>query len=219
MKKKTSLLTVLTAIVVIACGIADIPFLAQPTATLPPTSTSAPPTATASPQVLPTRTQTPTPGTLSTQIAPTFPPAATATPAPSATATAIPASLTPTAAIGLSGTGFNAINQSSSVFYWGACEPTTVTLTVNVTNAAQITDVVLFTRIGDKTTGGSTAWGKGVSMANVGPGVYSRTLNSEHMGITEDSWIQYQLVGTDQRDQIVARSPVFHDTLSLSPCP
>lgn len=219
MTKKTPLLSLMIVLLVLACGVTDIPFLVQPTATQPATTTPIPPTVTPSPQVLPTHTFTPTLIGPSTEIADTFPPPLTATPAATSTDTAIPPSQTATPGIGLAGTGFNAINVSNSVFYFGACQPTTATLTVTVANPAQIVDVVLFTRVSNKATGGVSAWAKGVSMTMVGPGVYSRTLNSEHMGVTEDSWIQFQLVGTDVQDQIMARSPVNHDSLSLSPCP
>ena len=158
---------------------------------------------------------------LRTDTASTFPPPFTATPAPTLTATHTAGTAeVPTAAeAGLVGTGFQAINVSSAVFYWGACDPTTTTLTATVTNPAQIDGLVLFMRVADKATGSTTGWDKGTSMAVVGPGVYSRTLNGVHMGVTRDSWIQFQLVGTDSQNKIVARSPVYHDALSLSPCP
>jgi hypothetical protein len=221
MTKTTPLLSMLIAVVLLACSATDIPYLLQPTSTPPPTATSIPPTATASLAVLPTHTLTPTLIGLRTEIAPTFPPPLTATPAPTNTATATGASVgvPTTAATGLAGTGFDAINLSSAVFYWGACEPTTVTLTATVTNPAQIDGLVLFTRVSDKATGSVTGWDKGTSMTMVGPGVYSRTLTGPHMDVTVDSWIQFQLVGSDSQNKVVARSLVYHDALSLSPCP
>ncbi len=219
MTKKPVLLLLALGIVLLACSMSDIPGLVQATATLPPSATPNPASATPSPVVFPTHTFTPTFVPLSTEVPQTATPAWTPTGADTSTATAVVPSTTATASLaGLSGTGFNAANVSAPVFYWGACQPTTATLTVTVANPAQVHDVVLFTRINDKTTGGLTPWDKGNSMALVGPGVYGRTLNGVHMGVTEDSWIQYQFVGTDSQGQVVARSPVFHDTLSLSPC-
>ncbi len=219
MTHKTRMLPIVTAILVLACGVSDIPYLIQPTPTLAPMATPVPPTATPSPQILPTHTSTPTLIAPNTEIPATFPPPDTATPADTATNTPVPATGSPTpAATELVGTGFSAVNVSSSVFYFGVCQPTTATFTVTVTNAAQIADVVLFTRVENKATGGVSSWDKGVSMTIVGPGVYSRTLNSAHMNVTEDSWIQYQFVGTDSQGAVVARSIVYHDTLSLSPC-
>lgn len=220
MGKKLSPLLFTLVIVSLACSLSDITNLVQATPTLPPTATPAPPTITPSPVIFPTHTFTPTFIALPSEAASTATPPSTPTPAETATATAVIPSLTATASLaGLSGTGFNAVNVSAAVFYWGSCQPTTSTLTVTVANPAQVADVVLFTRIDDKTTGGQTPWDKGNSMAMVGPGVFSRTLNGPHMGVSEDSWILYQFVGTDSRGQVVARSPVFHDTLSLSPCP
>ena len=221
MANKTPLLSLLIAIVILACSTTDIPFLISATPTLPPTATPIPPTATPSLAIFPTHTFTPTLIGIHTEIAPTFPPPLTATSAPTATATATAATASvPTAAgTGLAGTGFAAINLSSAVFYWGACEPTTVTVTATVTNLAQVDGLVLFTRVGNKVSGLATAWDKGTSMALVGPGVYSRTLNGVHMDVTRDSWIQFQVVGTDAQDNVVVRSPVYHDALSLSPCP
>lgn len=220
MTKKSVLLPLTLGIVLLACSVSDIPGLVQATATPPPSATPIPATLTPSPVVFPTHTFTPTLVLMSTEVPQTATLASTPTPGDTPTPTATVPTSTATASLaGLSGTGFNAANVSSSVFYWGACQPTTATLTVTVANPAQVTDVVLFTRINDKTTGGLTPWDKGASMTLVGPGVFSRTLNGTHMGVSEDSWIQYQFVGTDSKGQVVARSPVFHDTLSLSPCP
>ena len=221
MSKKAPLLSLFVALVILACSATDIPYLIPATPTLPPTATAIPPTATPSLAIFPTHTFTPTLIGIHTENAPTFPPPLTATPAPTATATttAATAGVPTAAATGLAGTGFDAINLSSAIFYWGACEPTTVTVTATVTNPAQVDGLVLFTRVGDKTSGSSTAWDKGTSMALVGPGVYSRTLNGVHMDVTRDSWIQFQLVGTDAQNIVVARSAVYHEALSLSPCP
>ncbi len=223
MTKKTLLLSMITVIVLLACSTSDIPFLAPAAPTPFPLVTAVPPTATASQAPVSAVTSTPTTAPLSTEIAPTFPPPSTATAAPTMTATAtMPTSTATATALGgtpLSGTGFDAINLSTSVFHWGACEPTTATLTASVTNPTQVTDVVLFTRLGNKTTGFGGSWAKGVSMSMVGPGVYSRTLNGPHMDVTEDTWIQFQLVGADAAGKVVARSPIYRDSLSLSPCP
>ncbi len=222
MKKNTPLRSMFITVLLLACSASDIPFLLQPTASPPPTATSLAPAATPTPQSFPTYTSTPTLIGLSTEIAPTFPSPFTATPAPITTATATagsPIASPAPSGTGLAGTGFDAINLSSAVFYWGACEPTTVTITASVTNPAQIASLVLFTRVANKATGAVSGWDKGTSMALVGPGAYSRTLNGTHMDVTKDSWIQFQLVGTDAQANVVARSAVYHDALSLSPCP
>ncbi len=222
MKKNTPLLSLLITILLLACGVSDIPSLLQQTVSTAPPATPLAPAATSAPQSTPTYTPTPTLIGLNTEIAATFPSPFTATPAP--TTPPSPLAGSPTAspnpsAAALVGTGFGAINVSSAVFYWGACEPSTVTITASVTNPAQVASLVLFTRVGNKTTGATSAWDKGTSMASVGPGAYSRTLNGNHMDVNRDSWIQFQLVGTDAQAKVVARSPVFHDVLSLSPCP
>ncbi len=218
MTKKIGILSLITALLVLACGISDIPYLIAPTPSPFPTATAVPPTP--SPQILPTHTATPTLTAPNTEVVATFPPPATATPADTATNTPVPPTGSPTpAATELVGTGFNAVNLSNNVFYFGFCQPTTVTFTVTVTNPVQIADLVLFTRFENKSTGFLTSWDKGVSMTLAGPGVYTRTLNSDHLGVTEDSWVHYQFVGTDSQGQVVARSIVYHDTLSLLHCP
>ncbi len=217
MKKQTPLLSMLVVIILLACSTSDIPYLLQSTPTLPSTATLAPPAGTPSQQVLPTRTFTPTLIGLKTEIAPTFATPFTATSAP--TSAASPTATVPTPAAGLAGTGFNAISLSSTVFYWGACEPTSVTLTATVTNPVQIKDLVLFIRFASKPSGGAGPWDKGTSMTLVGPGIYARTLTGPHLGVTQDSWVQFQIVGTDALDHVSARSPVYRDALSLSPCP
>ena len=221
MTNKKSPLYLLIAVVLLACSATDIPFLLPATPTAPPTATLHPPTSTPGLVILPTHTSTPTLIGLRTDTAPTFPPPLTATVAPTVTATepAFTAGVPTATQPGLAGTGLDAVNLSATVFYWGACDPTTVTLTATVTNPAQVDDLVIFTRVADKTTGSVGGWDKGTSMTAVGSGVYSRTLNGVHMGVSRDSWIQFQLVGTDSEKKVVARSSVYHDSLSLSPCP
>jgi len=77
---------------------------------------------------------------------------------------------------------------------------------------------VLFLRIHDK-SGGLSKWDRGTSMNSQGGGAFALTLKGSLMGITSDSWIEYQMVGTDAQNQNVARSPVFSRSLSLSHCP
>lgn len=219
MTKKTSIVSLFTALVLLACGLGDIPALIQPTAVPFVPATAIPPTTTPSPEALPTQTSAPTATATNTEVPATFPPPATATPADTETSTPVPPTGSPTAAATeLVGTGLSAVNLSTSVFYFGACQPTTVTFTATVTNPIQIADLVLFTRYENKATGRVTSWDKGASLSLAGPGVYTRTVSSAHLGVTEDSWVHYQFVGTDSQGQVVARSIVYHDTLSLSPC-
>ncbi len=222
MKHNIALLSLLITVVLLACSVSDISSLLQPTVVVLPTGTPPPPVSTPTPPSSPTYTPTPTLIGLRTEIAPTFPSPFTATTAPTITLTATAGSPSPSpnpAGAALAGTGFDAINVSAPVFHWGACEPTTVTITASVTDPAQIAGLVLFTRVGNKASGAVGSWNKGESMALVGPGAYSRMLNGVHMDVTQDSWIQFQLVGTDADAKIVARSPIYRDALSLSPCP
>ena len=56
-------------------------------------------------------------------------------------------------------------------------------------------------------------------MDNRGEGKFTYTLNASRFGDQENVWILYQLVGTDDEQKIVARSPIFPDSLSLLKCP
>ncbi len=219
---KRLIIFLIVPLLVFACSYADIPLLPQPiaTETLIPSNTPLP-TNTPQPPIPPTYTSTPT----LIGAAATFTPidAGTQTALFIATYTATPTMTSPapasSASPDLSGTGFDSVALSTDQFYSGSCEPGTATVTAQVSDPSTVLSVVLFVRFRNKSSGILTGWDHGSSMDSQGGGAFTYTLNGSKMGMYADVWVEYQLIGTDSKAQNVARSPVFSDSLSLSPCP
>lgn len=203
----------LLTVFILACSATDLPLISQPTSTplpLPDTFTPGlPPTITPTPTeigVLPSSTPTDTPAPTGTPLA------ITPTGSLLDTPTVVPIS-------SLTDSGFESINLSTNEFHWGSCSPTTVSITANVNNPSLVFSVVLFIRFRDQASGTTTRWDKGTSMKDQGLGTYAYTLDGNKLGVTVSSWVGYQIVATDKNANVVARSPVFSDSLILSPCP
>lgn len=210
------------AMSLLACSISSLPLPGAPTP-LPPTETLLPlPTSTFTPAAPPTFTFTPT----LIGAKPTVPPTETPVPTdqvlfitpPTSTIIPIFPTITPTSV--LEGTGFLSLEQSVDLFYWGACDPHAVSITVQVGAPSQVFSVELFLRYRNKDTGENTGWNQGLSLNGVGGGTYTIILDGRDMGAyNNNSWVLYQLVATDGNGKEVARTPVFPESLTLSKCP
>ncbi len=130
--------------------------------------------------------------------------AASPTPAPTETLTAIPA-------VGLS---FIQPDLSVDHFYSGGagCGPLDLKLQVGVSQPNQISSVVLFFHLKDKTGSGSTNWNEGVAMEPLGSGRYSYDLASKTIPAFNsypEAWLVYQFAATGAGGQVVLRSPAY----------
>jgi hypothetical protein len=195
------------AMFLLACSISSLPGMPAP---LPPTETPLPlPTSTFTPAIPPTFTFTPT----LIGAKPTEPP--TETPVPTDQVLFItPPTPTPIPIFPTS------LEQSVDLFYWGACDPHAVSITVQVGAPSQVFSVELFLKYRNKDTGGNTGWNQGLSLNGVGGGTYTIILNGQDMGVyNNNSWVIYQLVATDSNGKEVARTPAFPESLTLSKCP
>ena len=201
-----------------ACSISLEQVLLIPTST--PTFTPSPiltstPTFTFTPtQPTPTFTSTPTligAKTATETIAPslTITPGVPPTQVPPDTPTPIPEL-----------NGFSSIQLSASEFYLKGCEPKGVKFTVQAADAARTAYVVLFVRFKSTATGVTSEWNS-ITMENLGNGTFTHTLTPSEMkavDIFENPWVQYQLVATNNSDQIIGRTQVFGGNLSLKEC-
>jgi hypothetical protein len=212
----------LLAVFLLACSISSLP-LPGVDAPAPPTDTLTPlPTATETPNVPPTYTFTPT----LIGAKPTFTPSLTPvptdqilfiTPATNTPISVIP-TITPTSV--LEGSGFLSLEQSVDLFYWGACEPHAVSITVQVADTTRVFSVVIFLKYRNRSTGSTTGWNQGFSMNAVGGGTYTIILDGQEMGVYDDSaWVMFQIVATDVNSNELARTAVFPEYLTLSKCP
>ena len=169
---------------------------------------------------VPTYTPTPIIATL------TYTPTATETTTETATGTATP-TLIPTLTFTLTPTvlGFSA-QVSTRVFnYQRDCRPNPgqVTITVTVTNTAQVRNIYLFFHLKSQTDDTLTGW-ESVVMVPQGNGKYQTTMVwSEIPNLSAISahglsaWFEYQFVADDTSGAILGRSQVFSD-IALMPC-
>lgn len=215
--RRTALLSILTMLV-LACSLVDLTQLvplpavantytpiSSPTFPLPP-----PPTYTFTPTLIglrPTATASQTP----------FPTASFVARTATIRSTLIGPAISPTAMPG--NTGFDSIMLSASRIYIGDCGKNEVVFTVQVTKPSKTENAFLFLRLRNKLTGEDTGWDRGTALDAEGEGKFTYTLKASRFDDQNNSWIVYQLVGTDDEQKIVARSPIFPESLSLIKCP
>ena len=209
----------LAGVLILACSLSQLPIPAIPT--LPPLVTPLTfPTSTASPLIPPTYTLTPT------LIGQKPSPVPTDTPLPSATfsaqtpkagPTVLGPAISPTIIPG--GTGFDVVELSTSQLFIGSCGKQEVQFTAQVTYPDKIESVVLFLRLRNKATGEDTGWDRGTAMDYQGEGRYTHTLHASSLGDYTNTWVVYQLVGTDDEQAVRARSPIYPESLTLMKCP
>lgn len=137
----------------------------------------------------------------------------TTTPTPSATPTETP---TPTQDV-LTFTPSLSTNQ----FYYGACSPTSVTLTVGVSQPERVSSVVVFFKFEDLESGQMTGWDAGTAMnPSADRQTYSRSVAAASIAgynTYAKARVWYQFVATDSSGQIVGRSASYTD-LTLARC-
>jgi len=111
---------------------------------------------------------------------------------------------------------------STDQFYSGGagCGPLDLKLQVQVSQPNQVTSVVLFFHLEDKSGGGTTLWNEGVVMQPQGGGAYSYDLASKTIPAFNsypEAWLVYQFAATGSGGQVLLRSPAFKD-VTLSMC-
>ena len=189
-----------------------------PTLTLSPTQ---------APSGTPTDIPSPTP-TISTSTYTTTPTlvglkTATFTPEISETPTAFvpfnkvtPDTMTPSVVM----TGFVAVFTAATEFYKKGCDPATVKVTAQSANPTGTSFVVLFVRFKSKLSGKTSEW-TSIGMQSIGAGTYIHDLVADEMkGVDafKNSWVEYQLVATNNNAQEVGRTAIFSEKLTLLEC-
>ena len=199
---------------------------------LPPTATLPLPTATATLYSTPTITATITP----TQPTPTFTNTPTlvylnGTPTPSeipigtSTLYVVP-SKTPTSTIVpllVPDGPFARVILSGNKIFWGACEPSSVLVTVHVIDSVPAKKVLMFLRLEETREGGnSTEWGGGADMDPQGHGDFTYQLTAKsfsHYNEFTSAWGQYQFVVFDANLERLGASKQYVHELTISACP
>ena len=215
---------ILSVLLLSSCTLPDMASLLPQPSPLPPTETA---TQTAIPSETPTITPTQptptfttTPTLLGWEPSPTNAPTETPDPRlPSETPTAEPLANWGTSTPKYS--GFLTVFLQYGVIYWGSCAPNATLITATVENPRLVDDVILFVRLKDKKFEDETEW-RGVTMDKKDNGLYTYTLHYKNLndyGHFTHAWVLYQLVATDKKGNIVGRTPVTDNRLSLEACP
>lgn len=219
--RKIHLMISILGLLILACSSTDlIPAVPTPVLTLPL------PTETLSIVSTPTQAITPTQPTPTLTSLPTIietTPTLTGTPA---TATTVQATSTPQTQITVTPEGpvFDKVTSSGNQLIWGQfCPANSITFTAHAVSGFDITSVLLFTRLQSKTTGVTTRWSNGISMHTDGAGTFTYALSVKGIPYYQDfqsaAWIQYQLVATNSMNQIVERTQIDLNSITLARCP
>lgn len=153
---------------------------------------------------MPTSTVGPT--LTETMVAPT----ATATP----TSQPLPTPLGPV---------FTNVTILGSQINWDAtCGPNSVTLIVNTASGSGAASVLLSTRLKSKTLEVATVWNDAVSMHDDGLGAFSYDLSTDVIKYYEQfnvAWIQFQFVAVNNQNQVLSRTQIYENNLTIAHCP
>lgn len=117
--------------------------------------------------------------------------------------------------------GFIAVYLSNNLIYWGICSPSETIITATVEDPKLVYSVILFVRLKDKKYDDETEW-KGMAMDKEDGGHFTYKLkykNIDDYGHFFHAWVLYQLVATNKNGDVVGRTPVAENRLSLEACP
>lgn len=219
--RRLYLLTVL-AVLVQAC--AGLPFgFGRPTDTPAPTAT-----ATVSPTPIDTPAPSATPTLYPTSTIVRIPtwdpnqPTATFIPIPIFIGkdTATPYSFTMPTAAG-PGPGFVSVEVTDAKIYWGSCKPNKTRIIARVENPEVVFSVIIFVRVKNAFKEDYTPWTTGNTMQNHWNGTFTYWLTAnttEGHNHYKNSWVQFQLVATDEMGGAIGRTQIYPTAISLSPC-
>jgi len=134
--------------------------------------------------------------------------------------TATPSSFTLPTPIG-PGPGFVSVEVVDKKIYWGSCKPNKTQIIAKVENPGDVFSVIIFVQVKSATKEDSTPWTTGNSMQRHGGGVFTYLLTAnttEGHNHYKNSWIRFQLAATDDFGEVVGRTRIFTNEISLSPC-
>lgn len=215
-------IVLILAIFLQACS--GIPFqdvLFPPTDTPLPTATA---TVTFTPSVTPTATITPT-----ITPSPTIVHFPTQDPnLPTATFVPIPifsggSTITPvvTATTFRPGPGFLSVEISERKIFWGICKPNKSKVTARVEDSDAVASVVIFVQVKSAVEEDYTPWTTGDVMFNYRDGTFSYILQAteiEGHNHYKNSWVNMQLVATDDEGKEIGRTRIYSELVAMSPC-
>lgn len=211
---RKTLLILITALMTQACSVLDlIPVPAipdTPTPTLTPTATNTP-TIT----LTPTRTNTPTPRATATLIISEFNTQVVLVPNVGPTqAVFTPTPITPTG-------GFESVELSQGLIYYGICNQSTTRMTIKVEHPEDVGRVYIFFRLESGKKPGDTSPWTGSVTDNDGGGYFLYTLRANEIPERRNflrAYVHYQFVAENAEGKIIGRTQVYSRNLILEPC-
>jgi len=184
-------------------------------------------------------TNTPTPSSTPTRTptgTPTLTPTRTTTPTPRDTATLIISEFyTPVIFVGeimptdlystptplLPFDGFESIELSRGLIYYGVCKHNYMKMTIKMEHPEEVHKVYLFFRLESaKKPGDTTPW-TGTVTDNDGGGYFLYTLWANNIPDRKNfikAWVHYQFVAEDDDKKIIGRTHIYTRNLILEPC-
>ena len=221
--RKINLMIFILSLLVLACSSTTL-FPATPTP-LPPATAVPLPTETLPVASAPMPSLAPT-----EEPSPTF----TVTPTSGETATVAPTETTvslntiqPTSTSQIQptpqGPVFESVMTSGTQIYWGrSCTANFVTFTAQVASGFDVASVQLFIRLQSQIRILPAPWNTPLTMHNDGLGTFTYDLAARgitHFDEFQVAWVQYQLVAVNSQKQVVGRTQVYPNNLTITQCP
>ncbi len=120
------------------------------------------------------------------------------------------------------GEGFISVELTRHNLFWGTCKKNYTKITVIVEHPLDVHRVYLFARLESfKKPGETTPW-FGTVMDNDGGGIFLYTLRANNIPERQNflkAWVHYQFVAEDENKNIIGRTHVYTNDLTLEPCP
>ncbi|GAB4504963.1 MAG: hypothetical protein Fur0043_19580 [Anaerolineales bacterium] len=120
------------------------------------------------------------------------------------------------------GEGFVSVELTRANLFWGICKKNYTKMTVIVEQPSEVHRVYLFARLESfKKPGETTPW-FGTVMDNDGGGVFIYTLRANNIPERQNflkAWVHYQFVAEDEDKNIIGRTHIYTNSLTIEPCP
>ncbi len=118
---------------------------------------------------------------------------------------------------------FDNILISGNQLIWGAsCQANSIKISAHIAGGYSVTQVTLFTRLRDQVTGATTDWNNGAVMDANENDTFTYELSAAVIKYYKDfktAWVQYQLVATNARHQVVGRTQLYLNNIAIGQCP
>jgi len=119
------------------------------------------------------------------------------------------------------GPGFLSVDVSDKKIYWGSCQPNRTKIITQVENPEDVFSVIIFVQVRSATKDDYTPWTTGNTMQKHGDGTFSYSLaanTTRGHNHYKNSWVLFQLVATNDMGEVIGRTKIYTNEISLSPC-